>query len=49
MQELRKRELVEPLKRVIAEGKPFLGICPGLRPTPSAKTTKCPANTDHGP
>jgi glutamine amidotransferase len=31
MQELRKRELVEPVKQAIAEGKPFLGICLGLQ------------------
>jgi glutamine amidotransferase len=31
MQELRKRELVEPVKLAIAEGKPFLGICLGLQ------------------
>lgn len=31
MQELGKRELVEPVKRAIAEGKPFLGICLGLQ------------------
>ncbi|HWB11470.1 MAG TPA: imidazole glycerol phosphate synthase subunit HisH [Pirellulales bacterium] len=31
MQELRKRELVEPLKQAIAEGTPFLGICLGLQ------------------
>src|SRR5215469_12844268 len=31
MQELRKRELVEPVKRAIADGKPFLGICLGLQ------------------
>lgn len=31
MQELRKRELAEPVKQAIAEGKPFLGICLGLQ------------------
>lgn len=31
MHELRRRRLVEPVKQVIAEGKPFLGICLGLQ------------------
>lgn len=29
--ELRRRELVEPIKAAIAAGKPFLGICLGLQ------------------
>jgi glutamine amidotransferase len=29
--ELRRRELVEPIRDAIAEGKPFLGICLGLQ------------------
>lgn len=29
--ELRRRELVEPIKQAIAAGKPFLGICLGLQ------------------
>ncbi len=29
--ELRRRELVEPIKKAIAAGKPFLGICLGLQ------------------
>lgn len=29
--ELRRRELVEPIKEAIAAGKPFLGICLGLQ------------------
>src|SRR5688500_4650801 len=29
--ELRRRELVEPIKNAIAAGKPFLGICLGLQ------------------
>src|SRR5688572_21811987 len=29
--ELRKRELVQPIKEAIAAGKPFLGICLGLQ------------------
>jgi glutamine amidotransferase len=29
--ELRRRELVEPIKEAIASGKPFLGICLGLQ------------------
>lgn len=31
VQQLRSRNLVEPIKQVIAEGKPFLGICLGLQ------------------
>ena len=31
MQHLRARGLVEPIKQVIASGKPFLGICLGLQ------------------
>lgn len=31
MEELRKRELVEPLREAVASGKPFLGICLGLQ------------------
>src|SRR5439155_2901247 len=31
MAELRKRELVEPIRQAIAAGKPFLGICLGLQ------------------
>lgn len=31
MQHLRSRGLVEPIKQVIASGKPFLGICLGLQ------------------
>jgi glutamine amidotransferase len=31
MAELRRRELVEPIRAVIASGKPFLGICLGLQ------------------
>ncbi len=31
MQNLRSRNLIEPIKRVIASGKPFLGICLGLQ------------------
>jgi glutamine amidotransferase len=31
MDELRRRELVEPVKEAIAAGKPFLGICLGLQ------------------
>lgn len=31
MGQLRARGLVEPLRRVIAQGKPFLGICIGLQ------------------
>ncbi len=31
MQELSARRLVEPLKRFIASGKPYLGICLGLQ------------------
>lgn len=31
MQELRRRELVEPIRRAIDSGKPFLGICLGLQ------------------
>ncbi|NET32908.1 MAG: imidazole glycerol phosphate synthase subunit HisH [Cyanothece sp. SIO1E1] len=30
MQHLRSRHLVEPIKHIIASGKPFLGICLGL-------------------
>ena len=29
--ELRRRELVEPIKEAVASGKPFLGICLGLQ------------------
>ena len=29
--ELHRRHLVEPIKRAISEGKPFLGICLGLQ------------------
>jgi glutamine amidotransferase len=29
--ELRRRELVEPIKEAISAGKPFLGICLGLQ------------------
>jgi imidazole glycerol-phosphate synthase subunit HisH len=31
MAELRRRELVEPIREAIASGKPFLGICLGLQ------------------
>jgi len=31
MKELRRLKLVEPIKRAIAEGKPFLGLCLGLQ------------------
>jgi imidazole glycerol-phosphate synthase subunit HisH len=31
MAELRRRDLVQPIKDVIAAGKPFLGICLGLQ------------------
>lgn len=31
MQELRRRELVEPIRQAIDSGKPFLGICLGLQ------------------
>lgn len=31
MQHLRSRDLVQPLKDIIASGKPFLGICLGLQ------------------
>ncbi|HEV7225417.1 MAG TPA: imidazole glycerol phosphate synthase subunit HisH [Pirellulales bacterium] len=31
MQELRRRELVEPIRSAIGSGKPFLGICLGLQ------------------
>ncbi len=31
MQELRRRELVEPIRSAVASGKPFLGICLGLQ------------------
>ena len=31
MQNLRSRKLIEPIKRAIASGKPFLGICLGLQ------------------
>ena len=31
MEHLRSRELEEPIKKVIASGKPFLGICLGLQ------------------
>ncbi|HVW39252.1 MAG TPA: imidazole glycerol phosphate synthase subunit HisH [Pirellulales bacterium] len=31
MQELRRRELIEPIRAAIGSGKPFLGICLGLQ------------------
>ncbi|MEP6485646.1 imidazole glycerol phosphate synthase subunit HisH [Microcoleus vaginatus GB2-A3] len=31
MQNLRSRNLIEPIKKAIASGKPFLGICLGLQ------------------
>ncbi len=31
MAELKRRELVEPIRQAVAEGKPFLGICLGLQ------------------
>ena len=31
MQNLRSRNLIEPIKNVIADGKPFLGICLGMQ------------------
>ncbi|MBF2014738.1 MAG: imidazole glycerol phosphate synthase subunit HisH [Rivularia sp. T60_A2020_040] len=31
MQNLRSRNLVEPIKNMIADGKPFLGICLGMQ------------------
>ncbi|NJL80693.1 MAG: imidazole glycerol phosphate synthase subunit HisH [Richelia sp. RM2_1_2] len=31
MQNLRSRNLVEPIKNIIADGKPFLGICLGMQ------------------
>ena len=31
MQELRRRELIEPIRAAIDSGKPFLGICLGLQ------------------
>jgi imidazole glycerol-phosphate synthase subunit HisH len=31
VQQLRSRNLVEPIKQIIAAGKPFLGICLGLQ------------------
>lgn len=31
MRELRDRQLVDPIRQVIADGKPFLGICLGLQ------------------
>lgn len=31
MQELQQRNLVEPIRQIIAAGKPFLGICLGLQ------------------
>src|SRR5438045_4853660 len=31
MAELRRRELVEPIRAAVAAGKPFLGICLGLQ------------------
>jgi glutamine amidotransferase len=31
MQNLRSRGLIEPIKQVVASGKPFLGICMGLQ------------------
>ena len=30
MHELKQRDLVEPIKEIVAAGKPFLGICLGL-------------------
>ena len=31
MAELKRRELVEPIRQAVASGKPFLGICLGLQ------------------
>lgn len=31
MDELRRRKLIEPIRRAISSGKPFLGICLGLQ------------------
>ncbi|HEX7379679.1 MAG TPA: imidazole glycerol phosphate synthase subunit HisH [Pirellulales bacterium] len=31
MQELRRRQLIEPIREAISAGKPFLGICLGLQ------------------
>ncbi len=31
MKELRERNLVDPIRQIIADGKPFLGICLGLQ------------------
>jgi glutamine amidotransferase len=31
MAELRRRDLVEPIQRIVESGKPFLGICLGLQ------------------
>jgi imidazole glycerol-phosphate synthase subunit HisH len=31
MAELRRRELIEPIRQAVASGKPFLGICLGLQ------------------
>lgn len=31
MHELRERDLVDPIRQMIADGKPFLGICLGLQ------------------
>jgi glutamine amidotransferase len=31
MESLRKMDLVEPIKRLIAEGRPFFGVCIGLQ------------------
>ena len=31
MAELRRRDLIEPIREAIASGKPFLGICLGLQ------------------
>ncbi len=31
MHELKRRDLVEPIRRIVAQGKPFLGICLGLQ------------------
>ena len=31
MHELKQRDLVEPIKEIVAAGKPFLGICLGLQ------------------
>lgn len=31
MEELRKRNLIEPIKEIIKKGRPFLGVCLGLQ------------------